>query len=1051
MGWNALKGKSVLILGLIIDAQKPILHDALLHPSVHSRNVLATTHISYHPRSLCVSQRCETDLALPSLSPQHYLFHLLTKEGQDGLESSLGTCLRGEASASDKLDKGGERGREVVIELFMFYITWEFALQNGHGEFQGLDERMLLLYTVLGLIAAASAALFNVSNAPALHKAYIIQLSPLTEPGSSKRSTEHLNQFHKRASSLTYSVRHEFLNSDVFLGLSIQVSGDAPEEEVLTQLQDITGVISVSSIYNVSVPVQTGTPRPQSSSLSYAEPLLPVAASGSGNLVSSLEMGSVDKAHQLGIKGKGIKIGVVDTGVDYRHPALGGGFGPGHKIAGGYSFVLDNGTLKNGPDPLATCYGGGHGTHVSGILGMDSVPGGFDIVGVAPEASIFMYRVFDCSGHAGSDTIIAAMSKAYDDGVDLVSMSLGIGPASFSGALDPLAAVTRMLTDHGIAVIVAQANDANGSMVTPELYTEEWPSTEPTAISVGAISNTHFPLVYSATDSLGATIQYASVYPLDFPNGTDVYIVKDGCNSNAWTDALAKIKNVNETVIAFAVTGSCQATSAGSWNSAVVAPVHIMALNPDTSNPYLSEYDTPSQGFFGATQFINLNAPDGSTLKKNFATAGGYLKYKLFFNSQNFTSVAQNSGGMMDYYSSFGPTWHDYDLKPQISAPGGHVLSTWPLGPLGGYAILSGTSMATPYLAGCYALVKSQFPSASVSEIRARLQVSANPVPWIFDKSILSATVQQGAGLVNVYDAIFADSKVSPGQLKVSDLNKTTYGVVNITIENTSANSKTYSLTHQGAGYMEYYIPSNAKNQEPVYGTANFSTPSVTVAAQSSTTVQFSIVPPQGVVPSNLPVFGGFIKIGDNDGKSFSVPYVGPPYSLYNAPYLLIQNASSGTQLPEVYAYNADQSDLSYDTGLLEINTTNGYGASIPTLQWTRAFRVDVLPANTNITANYYGFDPSVKYDYKPSKSSPQESIFGFPSFGSTMNTTGFVWPGGSSPFSSDDTVMTSNGSKYSVGKGDYRWFASVLREGGSDGVQEDYDTWLGPIMRFVG
>ncbi|CZR60325.1 related to subtilisin-like serine protease [Phialocephala subalpina] len=892
---------------------------------------------------------------------------------------------------------------------------------------------------------------YSQDNAAALQKAYIIQLSPQGEPESPKRSTEHLNQFHRRALSLDYSVRHEFSNADVFLGISIQVNGDITEEEALTQLHDIPGVISVSSIYNVSVSVQPGIPRPDTSTSSNLESQPPVIVSGNGNLASSLEMGGVDKLHQLGIKGKGIKIGVIDTGVDYRHPALGGGFGPGHKIAGGYSFVLDNGTLRNTPNPLATCYGGGHGTHVSGIIGMDSVQDGFDIVGVAPEASIFMYRVFDCAGHAGSDTIMAAMSKAADDGVDLVSMSLGIGLASFSGALDPLAAVTQMLTDHGIAVIVAQANDANGSMTTPELYTEEWPSTEPTSISVGAISNTHFPLVYSATDSVGAPIQYASVYPLDFLNGADVYIINDGCSSTAWTDALAAIKNVSQTIIAFGVTTGCQATSAGSWNSATVEPAHIMALNSDTSNPYLAEYDTPSQGFFGATQFINLNVPDGSILKKNFAAAGGYLKYKLFFNNKNFTSVAQKSGGMVDYYSSFGPTWHEYDLKPQISAPGGHVLSTWPLGPLGGYAILSGTSMATPYLAGCFALVKSQFPTASIAEIRARLQVNAEPVPWVFNKSMLSATVQQGAGLVNVYDAIFADTKISPGQLKVSDVSKTAYGLVNITVENTSPNSKTYSMSHQGAGYMDYYIPSGKKNQEPMFGTTHFPTPSLTVPAGTSINVQFSIIPPQGVVPSNLPVFGGFIKVSDSDGKSFSVPYAGPPYSLYNTPYLLVQNASQGTQLPEVYAYNADQSQVTYDTGLLEINATNGYGASIPTLQWTRSFRVDVLPANTNITANYYGFDTIVKNDYQPSRSVPSDSIFGYPSFGTVVNSSGFIWPGGSSPFELDDTVMRSNGSKYSVGNGDYRWFASVLREGGSHGVQEDHDTWLGPVMRFVG
>lgn len=61
-----------------------------------------------------------------------------------------------------------------------------------------------------------------------------------------------------------------------------------------------------------------------------------------------------------------IATGVVDTGVDYRHPALGGGFGQGYKIAGGWAFVADDGTTISSADPLTTCYGGGHGTHVAG-------------------------------------------------------------------------------------------------------------------------------------------------------------------------------------------------------------------------------------------------------------------------------------------------------------------------------------------------------------------------------------------------------------------------------------------------------------------------------------------------------------------------------------------------------------------------------------------------------------------------------------------------------------------------------------------------------------
>jgi hypothetical protein len=331
---------------------------------------------------------------------------------------------------------------------------------------------------------------------------------------------------------------------------------------------------------------------------------------------------------------------------------------------------------------------------------MDSVPGGFDIVGVAPEARIYMYKALDCAGQSVGDTIISAMSQAYEDKVDIVNMSIGSGTLSFNGEVDPLVDITKKLTDAGIAIIVAMANDASGTPYGQNLYTEQWPSTEPTAIGVGAISNTDFPLVYSAEDSTGTIIQYASIYPLNFTDRADVYILDNGCDSSEWETALSTIKDVNNTIIAFGANipgQSCQATGAGSWHGSPIAPVYIMAFNAPTTNPvnsaqqdpYLSSYDTPSQGFFGTTEFININAVDGAKFSSNYASSGGYLKYKLNFKNSSFTSVPQQAGGLMDYYSDFGPTWHAYLLKPQISAPGGHVLSTWPLGPLGSYVLVS--------------------------------------------------------------------------------------------------------------------------------------------------------------------------------------------------------------------------------------------------------------------------------------------------------------------------------------------------------------------------
>jgi subtilisin family serine protease len=116
---------------------------------------------------------------------------------------------------------------------------------------------------------------------------------------------------------------------------------------------------------------------------------------------------------------------------------------------------------------------------------MDSVPGSFDIVGVAPEATIYMYKALDCTGGGGSDTIMAAMLKAYEDGVDLISMSIGITQenAGWDGG-DPLADVTQSITNAGIAVVVAMSNDVGASPNGNDIYTERWPRHVVTSIFV---------------------------------------------------------------------------------------------------------------------------------------------------------------------------------------------------------------------------------------------------------------------------------------------------------------------------------------------------------------------------------------------------------------------------------------------------------------------------------------------------------------------------------------------------------------------------------------
>jgi len=148
----------------------------------------------------------------------------------------------------------------------------------------------------------------------------------------------------------------------------------------------------------------------------------------------------------------------------------------------------------------------------------------------------------------------------------------------------------------------------------------------------------------------------------------------------------------------------------------------------------------------------------------------------------------------MSNFTSMGPSSDTLVLKPQLSAPGEAILATWPLEATG-YTILSGTSMATPYVSGAFALLKSQYPSWTVQQLRERMQSTAKSVPYVYNEGIEASAAQQGSGLINVYDAIHFESSVSPSELNLGDLDA--LKPQDIIIMNKSARTKTYSkLSH---------------------------------------------------------------------------------------------------------------------------------------------------------------------------------------------------------------------------------------------------------------
>ncbi len=195
----------------------------------------------------------------------------------------------------------------------------------------------------------------------------------------------------------------------------------------------------------------------------------------------------------FGNRGEGIRVGIIDTGIDYFHPALGGGFGSGFKVAGGYDIINDDG------DPMDD---DGHGTHVAGIVAADAD----SIKGVAPHAILYAYKALDATGRGLDSDIIEAIERTVDpdqneddaDRLDVVNLSLGRDKGS---PTDPTSVAVDNAVQLGIVFCVAAGNSGGRTPVQGKednyffdgSQTINSPGTAERAITVGAsdISDTH--------------------------------------------------------------------------------------------------------------------------------------------------------------------------------------------------------------------------------------------------------------------------------------------------------------------------------------------------------------------------------------------------------------------------------------------------------------------------------------------------------------------------------------------------------------------------------
>ncbi|UNI24715.1 hypothetical protein JDV02_010442 [Purpureocillium takamizusanense] len=597
-------------------------------------------------------------------------------------------------------------------------------------------------------------------------------------------------------------------------------------------------------------------------------------------------MTQVEKLRAKGITGKGIKLAIVDTGVDYTHPALGGCFGEGCRVSFGYDLVGDHYTGDNipvpDPDPKDCA---GHGTHVSGIIAAKDEF--LHFTGAAPDVTLGMYRVFGCPAvGAGDDVLIAAFNMAFEAGADIITASIG-GNSGWSENVWSVA-VSRIV-EQGVVCTLAAGNDGSRGVFDASEAADGKGVT-----AVASFENTDF-----------ADFGYPSTYSID------------GGESKVFVNAPANIYN---------------------WTAITTTPMPLYPLSleinqPDAcdplpdSTPDLSNYIVLVSGECKAAcleqdKAFNL-AAKGVKYIILYDTWEDYTLYRYFLGDANITAAATvpartgrkwvkaikeghnvtvlmkfpknedrqlafekrtDVGGYLSGFTSWGPSW-EMDTKPLLGAPGGAIWSTW----VGGYTTASGTSMATPITAAIMALILQIRGSTAPRFLENLVASNAKPQIWYDGKKAypgdLAPVPQQGAGLVQAYDAAFATTLLDPSSISFNDTDNFVKDH-EIVITNKGSSEVTHNIGHVPAltAYTLNKTSIWATKFPPEvsrdYATLDISDSKVTLKPGHRKTISVSARPPTGMDEKRLPVWSGYIIVNGTDGSALSLPYQGVSGSL---------------------------------------------------------------------------------------------------------------------------------------------------------------------------
>ena len=854
--------------------------------------------------------------------------------------------------------------------------------------------------STLTLVAAAITALYPAGPVSAQSQTveaeggrlWFVELSgaPVADGGARSAVQAEKIAFRNaaRAAGVRYTERRAF--DVLFNGFSVEV--DSRDRAKLAQLAGVKAIYPVEVIQAPTVEVNAGGASPD---------LAAALALTGANIAQS----------SLGLTGAGIKVAVMDTGIDIDHPDFGGSgtngttpFNANHpRIKYGWDFV---GNSFNA-DPSSPAYNpvptpdaipddcNGHGTHVAGIVGANGAA-----KGVAPGVTLGAYRVFGCAGSTTADIMIAAMEMALDDGMHVLNMSIG---SAFQWPQYPTAQAADRLVNKGMVVVTSAGNSgANG------MYSLSAPGVGKKVIATASFDNSQ------VTQNAFQVNPGSTLVGFNFAAGSPV---PPSSGTTAISKPSASIFGCNPTNFAGFPAGNIALVSRGGCTFHLKS---LNAMNAGASAVVL--YNNVAGPFNPTVAGVPAITIPVVAITQAAGTAIAALPAPTLTWGSFSASTPLATAGLISSFSSYGLA-PDLSFKPDIGAPGGSIFSTYPL-EIGRYANISGTSMASPHVAGAVALLLQAKPNTSAQAVRGILQNSADPKLWSLNvgAGLLDHAHRQGAGMLDIDDAILATTRVEPSSIAAGE---GAAGPVasTLTIENKSAAPVTYNLSSVNA-----VSTGPATNPAHTFHVSDavvgFSAGSVVVPASGSATVGVTITPAS--VPAGGQ-YGGYVVLTDaaDASKVFRVPFAGY-IGDYQARQVLVPTANGFPWL----AKTSNGSTFSSNNVALAPYSMIGFDIPYFTVHLDHQSRRVRFEAFDAVTGKAWH---RVSDDEYVGRNSTATGIFAFAWDGTTFSGKG------------------KNTSQWTTApNGNYVVKLSVLKALGDEANPAHWETWTSPVVTIA-